>query len=111
MQEHCPGFYELEFQRLYRMQGRILYKLRYWYRQLNCYQNLYSELQNEGINSDTLRNRMIKTIDNITEYDQRRAILEADKEAVSVNNPANAEHAKAERIIQAAYEHAYANQQ
>lgn len=107
MQEHCPGVYEIEFQRLYREQGHILYKLRHWHKQLSCYNAKYNDLCDRGIIENGLRTRMIKMIDKITDYEKQREMLESAKEEVSIKNNRNTMRAIDELIISNAYEQAY----
>ena len=108
MDNHTDGFCELEFQRLYIQQGRVLKRIRLLENQLKCYINKYNELQARGITSLKLKDRIYLTIDRLKEEYALRDGIEFDKEAVSLNNPKNAERAADAKVISDAYERAYA---
>lgn len=110
MAKHCNGFYEIEFYRLFRMQGRVLRRLYNNKRQLNRYVNQNIKLQEIHTISDSLNHRIKMAQKRVDQYTVWHAILETAKEEVSVNSSANIERAKTEKIINAAYAQAYANQ-
>lgn len=107
MSDHCPGFFELEFVRLYRIQGRVLYKLRHWRKQYACYISKHDELKAQGKNSASLNDRINTLALKIAQYEHLHEVVETEKHNISKNNPANSERAKYERIIEQAYNRAY----
>lgn len=108
MDNHTDGFYEIEFQRMYREQGRVLYRIRHFEKQLNCYINKKAELAAHGIVSPKLADRINLVQVRLNKVYTLRDEIEAYKEEISVNNPANAERAAESKIISDAYERAYA---
>lgn len=107
MAQHCNGFYEIEFSRLFRMQGRVLYRLRYAKKQVKSYTDLLNEWQNP---EPWVNERLQMAQAKVDKYTARHDMLESAKDEISLNNRANTERAKTERIINAAYAQAYANQ-
>ncbi len=110
MDNHSDGFYEIEFQRIYRIQGRVLKRIRQLTKQLACYYNLMDELRAAGEYTGKLQQRINLTNLRLAHYNDKREMLEGAKEEISVNNPHNSRCAMDAKIIQAAYERAYQNQ-
>lgn len=108
MDNHTDAFYEIEFQRLYRQQGRVLRRITHLENQLQCYINKYNELVARGISSLKLKERINITIDRLAKEYAKRDGIEADKESVSLNKPENRARAIDAGIISDAYERAYA---
>lgn len=104
---HTDGFYEIEFQRMYRMQGRVLKRIRYLQDQLKCYTSKRAELKMRGIVSQKLELRIRITKERLKTCEEQRLFFEAEKEEVSVNKEANAWRAADSKIIEEAYACAY----
>jgi len=109
MMNRCDGFYEIEFHRAYKMQGRILYKLRYLQKQLACYVAKRDELAQYGKQSASLQSRIDLTNSRIEKYQYIHDQIEDYKHEISLNNPQNIDRIRDSQIINAAYERAYAS--
>jgi len=107
MDTHADGFYEIEFQRAYRIQGIILRRITHLEKQRECYMNKMTELAYEGKFSPTLRARIELTNDRLRYFTKLRDQIEDYKDEISVNNPANFERTHDARIISSAYDRAY----
>jgi len=108
MDTHTDGFYEIEFQRAYHIQGIILRRITHLEKQRECYMNKMAELARQGIFSPTLRSRIELTNNRLNHFTKLRDKIEDYKDEISVNNPANFQRAHDARIIHSAYDRAYA---
>ncbi len=108
MDTYTDGLYEIEFQRAYRIQGLVLRRIIHLEKQRDCYNNKMLELASQGIFSPTLRARIELTNDRLRHFTKIRDQIEDYKDEISVNNPTNFERTHDARIINSAYERAYA---
>lgn len=108
MNGHTDGFYEIEFQRMFKMQGATLRNIRARQKQLVCYVNKREELREWGGNLRKIEARIELTNRRLAAYNDLHDQIEDYKAEISVNNPANAERARDAKIIADAYERAYA---
>lgn len=108
MNGHTDGFYEIEFQRMFKMQGEILRNIRTRKKQLACYVNKREDLREWGGNLRKIEARIELTNRRLAAYNDLHELIEDYKAEISVNNPANAERARDAKIIADAYERAYA---
>lgn len=103
---YSAALYEIEFQRAYKTQGRILHKIKVRTQQLKCYENKIQELEEAGKNLSKITSRINLTRSRLEKYTKTYQMLEDYKEEISVHkNPARQVE---NEIIIAAYEHAYA---
>ena len=63
MNGHTDGFYEIEFQRMFKMQGKILRNIRTHKKQLACYINKREDLREWGGNLRKIEARIELTKD------------------------------------------------
>lgn len=108
MNGHTDGFYEIEFQRMFKMQGEILRNIRTRKKQLICYINKREDLREWGGNLRKIEARIELTNRRLAAYNDLHELIEDYKAEISVNNPHNAERARDAKIIADAYERAYA---
>lgn len=108
MNGHTDGFYEIEFQRMFKMQGRILRNIRTYKKQLACYINKREDLREWGGNLRKIEARIELTNRRLATDNDLQELIEDYKAEISVNNPHNTERARDAKIIADAYERAYA---
>lgn len=109
MDNHSDALYEIEFQRMYKAQGKVLRRILHLEKQQKCYMNRQSELKGRGIHSVSLKWRINLTRGRLKQMYDLRDNIEDYKEEISINNPDNSQRAKDSKIIAAAYEKAYAS--
>ena len=107
MTQHTDAFYEIEFQRMLKVQGEILRQIRLRKKQLACYLNKREELKENGWCCDSINRRIDLTNARLAKFNDTYEQIEDYKEEVSINNPANAQRAADAKIITDAYERAY----
>lgn len=105
---HTDGFYEIEFQRMFRQQGNILRNKRFRIKQLTCYLNKREELRTRGLDLDSIERRIELTNARLAKINDIYEAIEDYKDEISLHNPHNAQRTADAKIIADAYERAYA---
>ena len=102
------ALFEIEYQRMFRLQGQVLRCIYRRQQQYECYMSKVREYERAGlIVPETLCQRIDLTQERLCRYNEMRDLIEDYKDEISVNNPQNADLAAESSIVNAAYELAY----
>lgn len=107
MDTYTDALYEMEFQRMFRLQGIILTRIAKLNKQNELYRDKLFSLQDNGRITQYVEERIKTTNERLRYFTSLRDTIEDYKDEISVNNPENFHRVETNSIIYDAYEQAY----